>query len=220
MLAVIALASVVMAGALVKREFFPVATVRRADAEAEPRYVADWKDALPISILDGRPDAPMTVVVLSDLECPACARFSRTLDDLRRKHPDDVTIAFVHWPLERIHRFALPAARAAECADAAGRFQQFARAVYARRDSLGLKSWGSYAAAAGIADTGKIAACARSSASSSRIVAGSAFAQRIEAVGTPTVLVNGWQLGHVPLESDFESALAAVKRGSPPFANR
>ena len=220
LLAIVAAASVVMAATLVHREFFAPAPAVGTAARLPPAtYVAEWKQALPFSIRDGVSTAPVTLVVLSDLECPACAGFSRTLDRMRQHHPADVSVAFVHWPLTSIHRFALPAARAAECADAAGRFNAFAKLVYGKRDSIGLKSWASYAADAGVSDTITFARCMRTT-NTARIDSGTAFATRIGAIGTPAVLVNGWLLSHVPSEAELEGALANVKRGSAPFGDK
>ena len=58
----------------------------------------------------------------------------------------------MHYPLPT-HRFAEPAALAAECAGEQGRFAEFVGAVYAGQDSLGLKPWWEYARIATVQDS-------------------------------------------------------------------
>ena len=214
LLSIIAAASVVMAAALVKREFFPRST---APAAVRPVQVPAWQDVLANSVRAGPASAALTVVVLSDLECPFCARWDGVLRSFVDAHREEVQVAFVHWPLVNIHRHALPAARAAECTIASGKFFEFAHTVYAKRDSLGKKSWGSYARDAGVRDTAAVARCAADERPVARIDAGIAFAQRIGARGTPTVLLNGWMLPNPPTLALLESALAAAKRGESLF---
>jgi protein-disulfide isomerase len=58
---------------------------------------------------------------------------------LLMRHPRDVRIVFRHFPL-RIHRLAIQAAKAAECASDQGRFQSMSDALYAHQDSVGIVS--------------------------------------------------------------------------------
>lgn len=205
-----------MAAAMVRREFFPRTVATKA---ARPMAIAGWADVLPNAITDGPAGAPLTVVVLSDLECPYCAQWDVVLRSFVESHRGDVRVAFVHWPLAG-HPNALPAARAAECTLRSGKFFDFARAVYTKRDSLGKKSWGSYARDVGIRDTGSVARCATDPRPVARIDSGIAFAAHIGATGTPTVLLNGWMLPNPPTLPMLESALEAAKRGEPLFGTR
>jgi protein-disulfide isomerase len=69
----------------------------------------------------GRDDAPVTIVMFGDLECPYCARVIPTLGALRRKYGDKIRLAFRHNPLP-MHGQAEPAARAAIAAQRQGKF--------------------------------------------------------------------------------------------------
>jgi protein-disulfide isomerase len=75
------------------------------------------------------------------------------------KHPQDVSLVFVHFPLPG-HRFARQAARAAECADARGRFPALVSLLYKQQNSIGMKSWGAFAREVGIPDTASFHPCA------------------------------------------------------------
>jgi protein-disulfide isomerase len=121
----------------------------------------------------------------------------------------------VHFPL-RSHRLALPAARAAECAAEQGAFEEMHRTLFARQDSLGLKSWGSYAAEAGIPDTARFLECTASQRSFPRVEAGRRVGEREGVSATPTVLVNNWRLRRPPSEDDLALLVADVRAGRKP----
>jgi hypothetical protein len=82
-------------------------------------------------------------VSFSDFECPYCRTFQSSLDSVRHDRGNAISFVFVHFPLP-MHRFARPAARAAECANTLGKFDAFQRVLFGKQDSLGLKPWGSY----------------------------------------------------------------------------
>ena len=85
------------------------------------------------AILKGSPTAPVVIVEYSEFECPFCASFVRTtFGDLDREYiaTGRVVFAFRHLPLETIHRHALKAAEASECANRQRRFWEFHDALF------------------------------------------------------------------------------------------
>lgn len=177
---------------------------RRLDAR-------EWESALAASIsLHGDRAAPVTILVFADLECPACAAFHPVVDDLIARHGDAVHFAMVHFPLPR-HRFAMPAARAMECADSLGKALDWLRATYAAHDSLGIVGWGELARRAGIADTASIRGCALAGSVPARIADGRSLASTLRVSGTPTVFVDRWDFG-VPSPEILDSAIVAAIR--------
>lgn len=93
----------------------------------------------------GPSSAKVTVTVFTDFECPACRRFTESaLAGARASFHDRLRVVIRHWPLSS-HRFAVPAARAAECASAHNRFVPFHDLLFAKQDSLGLKSFTDFA---------------------------------------------------------------------------
>ena len=164
----------------------------------------------------GPDSALVSIIVVADFECPACRAYAPTLRALREKYPSAVSIRFVHLPLAR-HRFALPAARASECAAEHGKFEEFGDLLYSKQDSLGLKSWASFAAEAGIADSIAILRCATSSGEVPwRIRDAKTWADRAGIRGTPTVLVQGWRITPRPKIDDWERIVDRVRRGLAP----
>lgn len=81
----------------------------------------------------GNPDAPLTLVEFTDLQCQFCNRFSTTaFEQLKTAYIDTGKVRFVtrDFPLD-FHPYALPAARAARCAGEQGKFWEM-RAVLVR----------------------------------------------------------------------------------------
>jgi protein-disulfide isomerase len=83
----------------------------------------------------GSVTAPVAVVVVSDFQCPFCARFANTvLPELRRSLVDTgrVALYYRHFVVQG-HDFATKAAEIAECADEGGQFWAIHDALFAAR---------------------------------------------------------------------------------------
>jgi protein-disulfide isomerase len=197
----------------VHREF--LAPVPAARTPESIDYVKGWRDVLSAGIDMGNPKAPIKIVEFSDLECPFCRAFDKTLQDVTADHKTDVDVVFVHYPLP-IHRFANAAARVAECANNMGRFSEMVEALFRRQDSLGVLPWSAYARDAGISDTAKITACASDTSAVKRIQSGLAAGGRLQVAGTPTVLVNGWRFGGTPSKERLLSVIDSLQHGRTP----
>lgn len=138
----------------------------------------------------GPPSAKVTVTVFTDFECPACRQFTETaLAGARVTYRDQLRLVLRHWPLA-IHRFAIPAARAAECAGAQDRFLPFHDLVFAKQDSLGLKSFASYAREAGVEDSLAFDRCYQSAAPIEALAVDTPLVAELGGRGTPLILVN------------------------------
>ncbi len=141
----------------------------------------------------GPDDAPVSLVVFSEFECPHCARLAAVLARIRETHGDRVQIAFLHCPLEG-HPRSLPAARAAECAHAQDRFWAFHDRLFAHQDRLGDAELGEHAKALGL-DPGRYASCLEKP-EAARIVLGHARqAQRLGITSVPSLFLNGRLVG-------------------------
>jgi protein-disulfide isomerase len=211
------LAAVAIAAALIHREFFARPNVISGGSPGKPpELMANWSDLLKTSVVLGDSGAPVKVIEFMDLECPFCKGFNSRARALRQKYGRSVAVAIIHFPLE-MHRFARPAARAAECAGERGRFEQFLNLVYERQDSIGLKSWASFAREAGVPDTVAFLRCVSASAAVPRIEAGLALGQRIGVTGTPTVIINGWRYFSPPDSLELDRAVSALLAGRSPY---
>lgn len=72
----------------------------------------------------GRPDAPLTMIEFTDLQCPFCRQFAITsFDEIKKNWIDTGKLRYFSrdFPLD-FHAQAMPAARAARCAGEQGKF--------------------------------------------------------------------------------------------------
>ena len=86
----------------------------------------------------GPADAPVTIVVFTDFECPYCAKAAQLLDEVVAAHPKSVKLVFKNYPL-RSHASARQAAAAALAADRHGKFWAFHDRLFAEYDRLSPK---------------------------------------------------------------------------------
>lgn len=175
-----------------------------------PTYVKNWKEIVSAGTTIGDTSAPIKIIEFADLECPGCRLFYSRMRELPESVRNKYALVFVHFPLS-IHRFAMPAARAAECARPEDKFSSFIEVIFSKQDSLGLKSWASYAVEAGIRDTAAFARCTAGSARLPRVEAGLASGRSLAITATPTIIVNGWRYSSPP----FDSLAALVSRRMP-----
>lgn len=206
----VVLAAVAVGGTTLKREFSPQ-PVSASTGMPEPRLIEDWRTFLSYGIVEGDTSAPAQVIELADFECPFCARMDASVNALKEKMGADLAYTYVHFPIAG-HRFALPAARAAECAGGQGRFGAMRTGMFAKQDSLGLKSWESFAQDAGVPDLDQFNTCAADTARVKRIADGIALGERLQIRGTPTLIINGWLYYGVHPESLEREVLARMKK--------
>jgi protein-disulfide isomerase len=176
------------------------AAARPAPREPERTLVAEWRQYGSGPLVAGPANAPVTVVVFSDFQCPFCARVAHAIQRIRRSRPTQVRMVFHNVPNTRLHPMAREAALAAICASQQGRFERMHDVLFANRDSIETGGWAWMASMAGLADANRFAACLSSPEAMRVLRADSATSARLRLTGTPTVVVNQWRLrtGAVP----------------------
>jgi protein-disulfide isomerase len=204
----LAIAVVAMAATFIFRQLIPRDSVqpppggrRTAEVAGEPQFHPKWEGWLPFGNNLDADRAPVVIIEFTDLECTYCARFHQTLlKRTREVFGPAVSFTLIHLPL-KMHRFAEISAVAAECAAEQGRFSEFVDAVFLKQDSIGLKSWDSYAIEARVPDPAGLSRCMEGEAPLERVKAARALADRIGVSATPTLFVNGWRLPGPPEEA-------------------
>jgi protein-disulfide isomerase len=91
----------------------------------------------------GDANAPVTIVEFADYQCPYCEKVEATIQELMKKYPGKVKVAFRDFPLSSIHPNAQQAAEASRCAAKQGKFWEYHDALFgaqAKLDEPGLKS--------------------------------------------------------------------------------
>jgi protein-disulfide isomerase len=171
--------------------------------------------AVGTSPVRGPADAPVTLVVYSDLQCTFCARAAPLIEALRARHPATLRVVYKHFPLRR-HPAARPAAIASEAAHAQGRFWEMHDVLLASQASLeGTdEALRGYARQAGL-DLDRFDAdrAAHAEAYSARVDADIAQARSVGVRGTPTLFIAGRRVEQrsVPaMSAMIEAALAAA----------
>jgi thiol-disulfide isomerase/thioredoxin len=213
--AILAIAAVAIAVAIGHREFF-VPTSRSA-VPIKPKYVSEWRSIAAAGRTVGDTAAPIKILEFADLECPFCRTYNTTLRAIQKSYPGKVAVVFMHFPLDQ-HRFARPAARAAECANDQGHFGPMLDLLYAKQDSLGLKPWSSYAADAGVPDASRFSQCAARADRLAVVDTDLAIGTRLDIHGTPTIIINGWKYGVYPRDSILGEIVSDLLAGKKPRA--
>ena len=191
--------------------------IRPRDREEPPpvQYIANWRSILGSGVRLGPPDATVHIIEFGDLQCPFCRTFHDEITQFMEESQHTITLEFVHFPLSQ-HRFAVPSARALECADRQGRGKQFLDHVLSRQDSLGLNTWESYANATGVPVVSDFIGCIGSDTSIARVELGKALGAKLNVDSTPTVIINGWRFSTTPTGSALVNAINAIVEGTPP----
>ncbi|MEP6591322.1 MAG: thioredoxin domain-containing protein [Gemmatimonadota bacterium] len=196
---IVTLAAVLVAGLAVRRELKP-SKRRSVSPSPAPQYLRGWERLSTGGMWLGDSTAPVRIIEFGDFECPYCRKLSTELKAVRDRYGAMVAINWVHFPIPT-HRFAMPAARAALCAGDQQVFAAFHDAVFSKQDSLGLKSWVSYAVDAGVRDTLQFQACVTRADPHPSISRGLNLGDSLGVDGTPTIVVNGWRYSVTPYDS-------------------
>jgi protein-disulfide isomerase len=203
-------------GLVVYREFFAPPPTSTQSAAQKSEFIQNWKSSLGQGVMLGPTDAPVQLIEFADFECPYCGSFHRTLKVLRARFPYQVSLTYVRFPLAG-HRFAIPAARAAECAGDQGRFEAMFDRLFEEQDSFGLKPWGDYATQAGVSDLAAFDTCIKRTDPVPRIEEGKQLDAKLNVKATPTLILNGWMLGQPPSIEELEAMVNAARAGKSPI---
>jgi protein-disulfide isomerase len=136
----------------------------------------------------GDPEAPVTITVFTDFECPYCKQFAPVLDQVHEQNKDTTRLVFKNMPL-RFHEFADPAARAALAAGAQGKFWEMHDILFATQE-LSDQAIADAAAKLGL-DMSRFNQDMNSPAIRQQINKDLQAAQDAGVTGTPTIFVNG-----------------------------
>ncbi len=125
----IIIAGLIIAGAIYYKSGGP----QPADQAATPGAAdnsAKLQNLKPISVQDHllcNPQAPIKIVEFSDLECPFCKDFHKTMLQVMQKYGPTGQVAWIyrHFPLDQLHSKARKEAEAAECAATLGGNDKF-----------------------------------------------------------------------------------------------
>jgi protein-disulfide isomerase len=98
----------------------------------------------------GSETSPVTVVMFTDFQCPACSATHPILREALKSYGDGVRFVVRNFPLVTLHANALNAAKAAQAARTQGKFFEYIDILYSNQDKLDIPSLKKYASDLGL----------------------------------------------------------------------
>jgi protein-disulfide isomerase len=160
----------------------------------------------------GIDEAPATVAVFSDFQCPYCARMAKTLNEVADAEGDRMRVIYRYFPLS-MHSWARPAAEAAACAQRENNsaFWSFHDFLFAHQRQLSVQNFGQtvtqWARAAPNLNTEQFERCVKESLTSGQIDQDIALGNDLGVHATPSVFLNG-----APVDASSPDELLALIR--------
>ncbi len=155
----------------------------------------DFNKAYTIDIgsspVNGKKNAPVTIVDFADFQCPFCARFYPPLNEVLKAYPDKVNIVIKNFPLS-FHPNARPAAKLAFAANEQGKYFEMADLLMQNGADVSEAKVKEYAKKINL-NYNKLMGDvkAKDADYEKRIVEDSSLAQQVDVQGTPTFFING-----------------------------
>ena len=163
----------------------------------------------------GQPQAPITIIEFSDLQCPFCARVTPTLQELMKQYPDQVRWVFKNFPLD-FHADSPLAHAAALAAGRQGKFWEMHDLIFANQHTLKRDNLLAEARSLNL-DMDRFTADLDSADVKRQLEADKKEGQELGVNGTPAFFINGKSFsGAMPMEQ-FQAAInnALVVLGKP-----
>ena len=175
-----------------------------------------------VDAIKGEANAPITMVVFSEFQCPFCKKVEPTLQQLMTDYAGKIRMVFKHSPLP-FHKDAGPASNAALCAKEQGKFWEMHDKLFDNQQVLDAASLEKYAGEVGV-DTKKWKECFDASKYAAQITADQELGGKVTARGTPNIFINGRKLtGAKPIEEfktlideELKRAEATIAKGVTP----
>ncbi len=182
----------------------------------------DQSDApIPVTSKDpiwGDPNAPVTIVEISDFQCPFCKRVGPTMEQIKQTYgPKKVRVVWKNNPLP-FHSHARPAADAAMTVFALGgnkAFWKYKALLFENQPNFDEDKFVGWAKQVGV-DPQKFKAALDAKKYTSKVDDDLAFSKKVGANGTPNFRINGIEISGAQPYDKFKTVidqqLAAAKQ--------
>jgi protein-disulfide isomerase len=160
----------------------------------------------------GPANAPVTIVMFSDFQCPACSATHPILKKVMEQYPGKIRFVVRDFPLEELHEHAYNAALAAEAANRQGKFFEYTEILYKNQSALDDDSLRKYAAQIGL-NARQFEIDFKSDSTAATVNKDIADGESYQIHGTPTIFIAGVRMRALTAE-EFKTAIdrALVKR--------
>ncbi len=186
------------------------ATKQNAKAAALVRFGADGVKTVPAldSPSKGPANAPVTIVVFSDFECPACRAAMPLLSDAQEARPKEVRLVHKFYPLPK-HTHAKGAAYAAYAAMKQNKYWEMEEILFENQEALTERDLERYAEDIGL-DMERFRRDKASAEAKAMVERDMKDADAAGLAYTPFIFVNGRQFdsAHFRLDRDLDAWIA------------
>jgi protein-disulfide isomerase len=190
---------------------------RSREAESRRAYLQELREAARVELLLPEPafprvavaatgpargpdDAPVTMIVFSEFQCPYCAQASPVLASLSEEYGDRLRVVFRDFPLPS-HSLAQKASEAAHCAGLQGAFWAMHDRLFAHPRELDVASLKAHARALGL-DGAAFDGCLDEGRTAKVVTDNRDAGREAGVTGTPAFFINGRYLsGARPAET-------------------
>lgn len=151
----------------------------------------------------GPANAPVSMVLFTDFECPYCRGVGPLLEEVLAQNPQTVKLVFKNMPL-KFHNMAEPAARAALAAHEQGKFWEYHDRLFAE-SALNEALFTKIAQDLGL-DLARFNQARESAPILAKVQKDLVDAQQAGVTGTPTIFING----RLPKQRNLETIQAII----------
>lgn len=169
--------------------------------------------------IKGLPNAPVVLEEFGDFQCPPCASLHPELKKIEAAYGNRVSVVFRHFPLTKLHKNALAAARASEAAARQNNFWEMHNQLYVNQakwsDTTDAQTiFNNYARDLGL-DVERFTRDMNDNQTVARVLADLRRGESLGVTGTPTIFLNNRELPYDTLKSDvtLRAAIDAALNG-------
>lgn len=159
----------------------------------------------------GNANAPVTVIMFTDLQCPACAATYPVLKDIISQYGNQVRLVVRDFPLTKIHENAFQAAIAANAAKAQGKYFEFKEILYKNQEKLDTESLKKYAAEVGL-NVRKFENDLKNKKFADEVRKDISDGRKYGVSGTPSIFVNGYKIRGLSAKNFRKAIERALKK--------
>jgi protein-disulfide isomerase len=141
--------------------------------------------------VQGKPDAKVTIVEFSDLQCPFCARYANdTFPQIEREYIETGRVRYVFrdYPIEGAHPQAFKAHEAVHCAAEQGKRWEMHKRIFANQRAMSVNDLSAHAAALGL-DAARFDRCVAQGTQAAKVRSAMSAGEQAGVRGTPTFFI-------------------------------